>query len=288
VLLLGAFPWTVLFPAAVSGLKTKGFHTSFRRFILCWFAFPFLFFSSSSGKLATYILPCFLPLALLLTQGFSDYFSQGKKALFDRATILMILFPILSAIAIGLLQQGIFNNGDILFSESWKIGLFMTTMVLFLCFLIAAVKTTVYEKKLILFAISPLFFYTSAHMLTPDQAFRRNSPCPFIVSKADKITPDTLVVSASTPIKSVCWSLKRNDIFLLDDGGELGYGFGQENSKHRQLNFNDFRTMVNNNKGVRKVVLILDERRYNRWKDILPQPVSLEDSGKDGYILATF
>jgi len=43
-----ALPWTFLFPSAISGLKQAGFHKPLIRFALCWFFFPFLFFSVSN------------------------------------------------------------------------------------------------------------------------------------------------------------------------------------------------------------------------------------------------
>ena len=48
------------------GVKKIGFKASWFRYLLCWFAGPLLFLSASSGKLPTYILPCFPPLAIMV------------------------------------------------------------------------------------------------------------------------------------------------------------------------------------------------------------------------------
>lgn len=288
VVLVGLFPWTILIPTGIAGLLTRGFDTSFRRFTLCWFVFPFLFFSASSGKLATYILPCFPPLALILAWGLTDYFQKGKRAMFDRSTMAMLLFPILGVTAVLLLQHGFSPDMDNLFADCWKVVLFVVVMAAFALCLILAVRTQEAHKKIMVFALSPVLFYTAAHLLTPDQAVLRNSPVPFIVENKDRIAPDALVVSPSTPMKSVCWALKRSDIFLLDEGGELSYGFSRNDQRNRQLSLDEFNTLVNENKNKRNVVLILDQRRYNRWQDSLPQPDDLIKSGEDGYIFAIY
>lgn len=68
VLIAGFFPWSSLLPQAVrSVLKDKeaGYYPMLVFFII-WAAFIFVFFSISSTKLITYILPVYPPLAILV------------------------------------------------------------------------------------------------------------------------------------------------------------------------------------------------------------------------------
>jgi 4-amino-4-deoxy-L-arabinose transferase len=74
-----ALPWTFLFPAAMSGLIKRGKNEKIVKYLICWFIFPFLFFSASKGKLSTYILPCFPPLAVLFALGLEAYTKNGGK-----------------------------------------------------------------------------------------------------------------------------------------------------------------------------------------------------------------
>lgn len=288
VLSVGLFPHIVLVPAAVSGFIIKGFDTAFKRYLFCWFLFPFAFFSASSGKLETYILPCFPPLAMLLAIGLRGCLENGKLRLFNGGVRLMMLFPPLSAIAVMALQHGVSHKMNYLFADSYKITLFLLAMACFMTLLVFSLRAKKPFTKIALFALAPLLFYASAHVLTPDQAVRRNSPTVFIEANLDQFDKNTIVVSPSTPIKAVSWSLKRSDIFLLDEGGELSYGFGQNNMKHRQLTFDTFEIMVAENKGRRKIILILDERRFNRFKDKLPEPSAFKDNGKDGFLMAIY
>ena len=68
-------PWTLLVVPALkrTWAKRRERHTGF---LALWFALPFLFFSLSSGKLPTYIMPCFFPLALLMANTLVDKLRQ--------------------------------------------------------------------------------------------------------------------------------------------------------------------------------------------------------------------
>ena len=70
VLIGGFMPWTAALPAAVRA-AWKQPHPD-RSFCLTWAAGIFGFFSLSSGKLGTYILPCLPPLALVVGPYLAD------------------------------------------------------------------------------------------------------------------------------------------------------------------------------------------------------------------------
>ncbi len=65
IIIVGFLPWTGLLPTVV---KETWMHRMSREiiYIALWFGFIFAFFTPSHSKLATYVLPCFPPLALLL------------------------------------------------------------------------------------------------------------------------------------------------------------------------------------------------------------------------------
>ena len=80
VILAGALPWTFLFPSAVKELwKNRASHDAL--YIAVWFAFVLGFFSLSSSKLATYVLPCFPPLALFMAYAFHHTPARARMPL---------------------------------------------------------------------------------------------------------------------------------------------------------------------------------------------------------------
>ena len=75
-------PGGLLFGCSLRGLRGKWgelLRAPHIRYLVCWFAVPFCFFSVCRGKLPTYILPCFFPVAALGAIGLSEYFRLGGK-----------------------------------------------------------------------------------------------------------------------------------------------------------------------------------------------------------------
>jgi 4-amino-4-deoxy-L-arabinose transferase-like glycosyltransferase len=99
VILAGALPWTFLLPSAVKDLWQRKMPQEMI-YLLVWFFFILFFFMPSNSKLATYVLPCFPPLAIILAHAFRES-KKGGWPLFAAAVlwaclgISLIFFPIL-------------------------------------------------------------------------------------------------------------------------------------------------------------------------------------------------
>lgn len=90
VLVAGFLPWTLYLPAAIrefwQDCRTKhqqsvdqsNFHYLIPLYSVVWIAFIFAFFSISSTKLLTYILPLFPALALFVAAAWARFSTQGK------------------------------------------------------------------------------------------------------------------------------------------------------------------------------------------------------------------
>jgi 4-amino-4-deoxy-L-arabinose transferase len=79
ILVAGLMPWIFAAPLIMIGLARRGFGSAESRLLVCWAILPLIFFSVSSGKLPTYILPCFPPIAAMIAIGLVEYFSVSEK-----------------------------------------------------------------------------------------------------------------------------------------------------------------------------------------------------------------
>lgn len=102
VLLVGALPWTTLALQSLVGAWRRRTETAFqpRRFLLLWCVVVFGFFSASSSKLPSYILPLFPALALLLGDTLGRIGQIGRRALLGHigmvaaiALVCLVLAP---------------------------------------------------------------------------------------------------------------------------------------------------------------------------------------------------
>ena len=133
---LGFLPWTLFLPSALArGVRTEDLDQRGRiQFLLLWFIIPFVLFSLFRSKLATYIVPLFPSLALLVGHFWRE-FGSGKIPLtrplavsswFLASTYLMIpiaglIFIKLRPEFIGGLGPRALVSGGVLMLGAWAL-----------------------------------------------------------------------------------------------------------------------------------------------------------------------
>ena len=293
VLPAAALPWSFLFPAGISGLRKTGLKNPMIRYAVCWFLFPFLFFSICKGKLLTYILPCFPPLAILISTGLDRYFETGGKKAFNAGGKSLALIIIGVAIAlIGVQTIGV--KGFKPYFQSWKLALSVAGLVIFAYLLFVSCRKTQYKKKIVFYAVSPIFILSSIPFILPGVTLQIKTPGKMLLQYSNLVHRNTILVSDEDQVRAVCWFYKRNDVYLLGGGGELMYGLKYKDSKNRLLTIDGFNTLVKRYPG--RIVAVFNFQRYQSWKGKLPKPLFLktnaENNGdiipEDGFVIATY
>ena len=283
---VAALPWSVLIPASVPGMDRSRTGSPLFRYALCWFVFPFLFFSAASGKLLTYILPCFPPFAILLTTGLAACSGKMKcRAVNGGLIALIVLF---SALLLGLvIIQATGAGGFIPYVHTWKTlaaAAALTGLVLCLCI---ALKQRTVEGKMLLLALGTAIFLSTIQLVLPDDTIEHKAPGALLLRNASRVQPETVLVSLEDPLRAVCWFYKRSDVFQLGGGGELAYGMAYPDGRHRRLDEAQFASLVNDHARGR-VVLVGKFKHYRKWKKKLPPPVFEDNSGSGGYVFAQY
>jgi len=270
----GALPWTAVLPVIVAGLRKIQVKDTFLRFILCWLIFPFLFFSICRGKLGTYILPCFPPLAILIALGLTKYFVTGQSKAFNAilrygAILIIISTGILVLIHTALPRLSIYDNKE---TGKW---IFLTIGLLFYAvFLLLASRNTNYRIKIFLCCIGPICLMFSAHFSTPDRLKAGKMPGEFLASHSEKISPDTIIISDNYLTPAVCWFYQRDDVYMLDRTGEFTYGFSYDDAASRPIATDELADFIKRNFLGKAVVLITREERYESYHKVLPVPAN--------------
>ena len=284
VIIGGSLPWITLFPAAISGLWKERFKDPLIRFAICWFLFLLLFFSASKGKLGTYILPCFPPLAILITTGLKKYLDGGKERAFTfGASFLAVMAGILAVILV--LSQVTDFLGFRVYSseETWKWVAGTAGLLFWLSLLVYSIKSSNFRKKLLLYSAAPMLLMFIAHFIMPKQTIDRKAPGSFLMNNSNRVSPDNILVTDGLA-RAACWFYKRNDVYLLDDRGELKYGLKYDDSRHRLLNVDQFKKLIAENQEEKGVILITETRSYERHRPMLTKPVYEDISGRFAFV----
>ncbi|HYL35815.1 MAG TPA: glycosyltransferase family 39 protein [Bryobacteraceae bacterium] len=117
VLLAGLFPWSPLLLLFFSG---RPFQEKYAPFLLAWFAFGFVFFSASRGKLPGYLLPLLPPFAALMGIALDRIHERSASIMLLLAASagLLSLVPTIQDLVPAALISGL-SRTEIRFSPAW-------------------------------------------------------------------------------------------------------------------------------------------------------------------------
>ena len=280
ILVGGALPWVAQSAAAIPTVLKFEMKNPLIRFAICWFLFPFLFFSICSGKLIPYILPCFPPLAIVFAIGLAAYFEAGKRKAFSVAAwVLAILCGLggLFLLLSGLVQMNwgvcdairIYDTDE---GGKWLLGSLGAFSWAFL--VIWSTRMKDYRKRMVVYCASVLTFFFIANFAVPNSAMDRRTPGKILERNLSRVTPDAILVSNDNVVRAVCWFFKRDDVKLLEKVGELTYGLKHDDNKPGKfLSVDALKELIRENAGKRPVILVLIQDHYKDYKDQLPPPI---------------
>jgi len=280
VLLGEWFPWTMLLVSAFIGVKEIGLKDPLYRFLFLWLIVPFVFFSLSSVKLGTYILPCLVPLSVLTVTGTIRSLEMKRDKPFFIGTLVLII--ILALIMLALIVNEAFDpigmksfgKGELI-----KILLAMLGLGFWILLLVLALYRKEAQKKLVLFLLGPVIFFVINPFVIPDSVLEQTAPGNFLISHKEFITPDTVIISEKELPSAVAWYYDRSDVrFLTKTGYTLSAALQNiKNPSDYILGLDKTREIIVD--GGKRVAVILSVKYYERYRESLPVPDYLDKNG---------
>lgn len=273
-LLWGAGEWFVLAPAIGFGFRkigVKGEDNSWFRFLICWFAGPFLFLSASSGKLPTYILPCFPALAVMVSAALFRYFEErpdGKGRLFNVPLMAvcggLAVLTVAGIVVFSFDLPGKFGIAVFEKNETWKCFVIFNVLVLAALGSAAAFTEKHPQRKLSYFIAAAFPIFVAVDLVVPQSFYDARSMDKFMEECRDEITPDTLIIAHNSNMHAICYAYHRNDLYVIFPG-ELTYGLtckeAEEKDKKRNQAVGKIPELLAENPG-KKVVMFFPANRY--------------------------
>ncbi|MCC8365258.1 lipid IV(A) 4-amino-4-deoxy-L-arabinosyltransferase [Xenorhabdus sp. PB61.4] len=238
IVILGVIPWLGLLPGALfTGWKAKKNHPEMF-FLLCWFCIPLIFFSISRGKLLTYILPCMGPLALMMAKYAVDSMRNGKIKALKFNGLVNVFIGLIAILALVFLE--IFSKNPLYQSNElhkWVLGILTFAVwgiVGYFCFRHNG-------KHWQWAAACSIMLSLSIGSALPDKTINSKLPQDFIRQNEKELAESKYILSASVGVgAALAWELKRNDIYLFQNKGELAYGLEYPDSQNRYITLEQF------------------------------------------------
>jgi 4-amino-4-deoxy-L-arabinose transferase len=242
ILIAGVLPWLGLLPSALAQGWRQRRERPELMYLLYWAAMPFFFFSIAKGKLPTYILPCFAPLALLMAHAAIEAVDQGRwRMLTINGRINGVAGLLAFFIFIGLLMtqmKSLYQPG-----EGFKIALLLMS---FLAYSAVGWWTACRGFRCgvqcwWLAALCLLPFGLVVGSVVPYQVKTTKQPQYFISSVRSELADSRYLLSNNVGIAAgLAWEMKRSDVVLFDKKGELNYGLDYADSAGRFVSARQF------------------------------------------------
>ena len=255
----GTMPWSLIGPLPIRDMIRQRRSEPLIQFTLLWVIMPFLFFSCSSGKLGTYILPCFAPFAILTAIALSDRFaSHHKNRSLQTGAVLMcvtVTLSILTTLVVAALYAlGKIPPLDVHYiakTIGWLIGLSLA-----LVFAIDACRSSVGVRKSTMMGLTAAAIFVTGSYCTPNDIAPNIGIQGFLDSERHHIDPDTIIVANTKTMHAVCYVYERNDVLLFQDRGELAYGLSYPEAENRYLEGPALNSLIEHRRSRRLVIVV--------------------------------
>ena len=283
-LIAGSLPWLALLPGALRLGWRERHYAGGGIYLLGWVVMPLIFFSIAKGKLPTYILPCFAPLAILMARYAVSAADKGAKVLRINGGINLAFGAIGVIAALVVSPWGLTKHPVWTSVELYKV---FCAVVAFLIW--AAVGWFTLKRspqRWWLAALCPAGLALLIGFAIPNLVVDSKQPQSLVDTVRSPLAQSTFVLANNVGLASgLAWELKRNDISLFGQSGELRYGLDFPNVKGRFVGKADFTQWLDEHRqqGTISLVILLskndDLERAN-----LPKPDSLYVQGRLAYL----
>ncbi|CNE89461.1 4-amino-4-deoxy-L-arabinose transferase [Yersinia nurmii] len=267
---LGVLPWLGLLPGAL----LKGWRERVARpeffFLLSWAVMPFIFFSIAKGKLPTYILPCIAPISLLMAAYAQDCVAKLQMRALKVNGYINLIFGTVCALAVLLIGLGVFSH-LVVYAADEKIKVILGTLSFAAWGFVGYLSLRQNARHWRWAAVCPLLFALLVAYVIPQQVINSKQPQYFIQQNSAELEQSRYILSDGVGVASgLAWELKRSDIIMFSEKGEVNYGLAYPDAADRYVSFEDFPQWLAKARKQGNVSLVLQLSRGETLPESLP------------------
>ena len=275
LMVVSSLPWAALLPATLKDAWSQKCQTGVI-FVLMWMLLPLALFSLSKGKLPTYIMPCMLPLALLLGHALMDRVDQAKTLSLRLNGLVNLLIGAVALLALIFFQikKPFYDN------EPLHMGLLVVVLLTWIVTGLLAMVRPLKMWAAPAVAMGVLVLVLPASM--PSSVVHNKMPDQFVLHHLDALQPATALLSNDLGAASaLSWRLRRPDVTLYNTQGEVKYGLSYDDAKGKSIGLEDVQQWLADArlKGPVGVVMRVKDSDESHEMDMLPKDAQRFDEG---------
>jgi len=268
IMVVSSLPWAALLPSTlIQAWKDKRQNSI--GFLLLWMLLPLAFFSLSKGKLPTYIMPCLLPLALLMANTLIDLVTQARGRAIRINGLLNAAIATIALIVLIYLQitRQIFDN-----TEMFPMSLgFIVLAGWIIANALQALRPLVYWATPAL-GIWLLVALLPASM--PAAIVNSKMPDQFIAEHLQELSETSSLLSNDLGAASaLSWRLKRPQVDLYNTVGELKYGTDYPEAEHRKIDMTSVQQWMTEARKKGSVGVVMRVKNALEEQEVLLLPI---------------
>jgi len=257
VLLAGSLPWLALLPGALLSAWRARAQQPGAIYLLSWVLLPLLFFSVAKGKLPTYILPCFAPLALLMAR-----YAHGASARLAKVFTLNGWINLLSGLLAAALVAGVLAPWGLahrpLYGSHEKLRVVCGALAFLGWAAMGWLSLRPGRDRWKLAALCPLALALLLGFALPQKVRDAKLPQSFVHAIHRQLAASDLLLADNPGIASaVAWETRRSDITFFDAKGELQYGLSYPDARSRYVDGRAFASWLAAHRRHHSVALVM-------------------------------
>lgn len=230
LLFAATLPWAALLPSTLIRTWREKREPKIA-FLALWFLLPLAFFSLSSGKLPTYIMPCLLPLALLMGHTLINWLKTGDGRVLRANGVINTLLASAALVALLYVQatREIYQN-----TEMFSLSLLYIVLVGWIISNALQVLRPLTLWAMPALGIGLLVALLPAAM--PATIVNSKMPDQFIAEHQQALSETSSLLSNDLGAASaLSWRLRRPQVDLFNTVGELKYGLDDPTMASRKV-----------------------------------------------------
>lgn len=239
VLPLGGVMWSLNWPRCARALAATGRDRAGVRFAICWIAVPLALLSASSGKVATYVLPLFVPLSVLVTLGLVGALESGRSIPGWSRRMGRWILRILAAAAVAMaLGAGSWIGVPRLWVDHPELHWIALAVALAAWAEIDRWSWRASEPGVWILrsATAPVLVIMLVPFLFPDAWVRRSHmPWPNLSEHRDALVESSTLMSSAQLGHCVAWITRRSDMLIVGPPSEFDNELGLAQDDRRLI-----------------------------------------------------